>query len=236
MLLLLPNLLDPNASHQLFFPVSVDQAVATLDGIIAESEKAARHFLRRFSFPEPKTFREVPILLLNEHTKENELEALLEPLKRKERWGLISDAGLPCLADPGARLVLRCHALGIPVEAFIGPSSIVLALMLSGLSGQSFAFHGYLERETPLLMKQIGMLEERARKEKATQVCIEAPYRSGKLLETLVRTLKDDMLLCVAADLTLPSQQVIVQPVARWKKSPLPALDKTPAVFLFGMR
>jgi 16S rRNA (cytidine1402-2'-O)-methyltransferase len=234
MLYLLPNLLDENSAHELFLPISVDKVVAKLDGLVAESEKGGRHFLRRFAFPEPKTFRDMPIRLLNEHSTEKDLDELMEPLKKRENWGLISDCGLPCLADPGSKLVRRCHALNIPVEALVGPSSIVMALMLSGLPAQSFAFHGYLERETPLLAKQLQLLEERSLKEKSTHVCIEAPYRSPRMLETLIHNLKDTTLLCVAWDLALPTQRVIVLSVSRWKKFTLPNLEKKPCVFLFA--
>lgn len=235
-LLLLPNLLDPEGTHHRFLPASVDQAVARLDGIIAESEKQARAFLRRFAFPAPKTFREVPIRLLNEHTKEAEVEALLEPLLRGECWGVVSDAGLPCLADPGALLVSRARRRGIAIEAFVGPSSLVLALQLSGLPAQAFAFHGYLQKEEAALIKQLQMLEKRSAQERATQLFIEAPYRNQKMLGRLLGTLREETLLCVAWDLTMPTQGVISQSVQLWKKQPqLPSIDKRPAVFLlFG--
>ena len=232
-LLLLPNVLDEGAAHELFFPPSVQAAVETLDGLIAESFKGGRHFLRRFSFPHPKTFSQIPIQLLNEHTKEDEIDPLLEPIKKGQRWGLVSDGGLVCLADPGAKLVMRARKLGLSVEAFIGPSSIVLALMLSGLPAQSFAFHGYLEKEVDLLEKQIKMLEMRSSKEKSTQLFIETPYRNQKMLDILLKTLTDSTLLCIASDLTAPGQIVLCQSVKTWKKIPLPNLKDKPTVFLF---
>jgi 16S rRNA (cytidine1402-2'-O)-methyltransferase len=234
MLLLLPNLLDEELNHHLFLPASVDAAVASLDGLIAESEKSARRYLKRFTFPSPKTFRDIPIHLLNEHTPEQELGALLEPLKRGKRWGVVSDCGLPCLADPGARLIARAHILGIPMEALVGPSSITLALMLSGFSAQAFAFHGYLERDAALLQKQLRMLEERSKKEKSTQLFIEAPYRNDKMLEQLTKTLGDATMLCTASNLTSPNQQVICKSIKDWKSKPLPPLNDHPTVFLFS--
>jgi 16S rRNA (cytidine1402-2'-O)-methyltransferase len=233
-LLLLPNVLDPEASDLLSLPPAVAHAVQKIDGLIAESEKGGRYFLRRFSFPAPKTFRDIPIRLLNEHTTEKELDALLELLLKGEQWGLVSDCGLPCLADPGAKLVFQARKHGVNIEAFPGPSSIVLALMLSGLSAQSFAFHGYLEREPEKLSVQIKKLQRRASEEKATQVFIETPYRNQKLLQFLIEHLQDQTMLCVAWDLMLPSQEVVCLSIAAWKKQPLPPINKKPAVFCFS--
>jgi 16S rRNA (cytidine1402-2'-O)-methyltransferase len=226
MLLLLPNLLSEEASHTLFLPVSVESAVRSLDGLIAESPKGGRYFLRRFC---PETFREIPIELLNEHTPDSQIDALLKPLREGKTWGLVSDCGLPCLADPGAKLVARARQLGIPIQVFAGPSAILFALMLSGLSAQSFAFHGYLEKDQEPLVRQLVNLQ----KQKSTQIFIEAPYRNQKMLEQLVKTLSDETQLCVAWDLTLPTQGIVCQPVRVWKKSPLPDINKKPAVFLF---
>jgi 16S rRNA (cytidine1402-2'-O)-methyltransferase len=225
MLLLLPNLLNETDTVDQWLPKSVGEAVQTLQGIIAESEKEARRYLKRFL---PETFRNVPIRLLNEHT--TEIEPLLEPLRKGERWGLISDCGLPCLADPGAALVKRARQLKIPIEAYAGPSSIVLALMLSGLSGQHFTFHGYLEREEAKLTSQIRTLEGQS----GTHICIEAPYRSPKLLTHLIATLHPKTILSVAWDIGAPTQGVITEAVATWRTLSLPPLDKKPAVFLFG--
>ena len=131
-LYLLPNLLSEELDHRDYLPRSVDEIIPKLDGVFAESPKGARRYLKRFTYPEPKTFREVPIELLNEHTKIEDLEELLIPLKRGESWGIVSDCGLPVLADPGSGLILLAHKHQIPVHAYPGPSSIVQALMLSG--------------------------------------------------------------------------------------------------------
>lgn len=227
-LLLLPNVLGDVAHHELFLPASVDKAVESLDGLIAESEKGGRRFLSRFKHE--KKPQDIPLALLNEHTKKDEIDFLLEPIRKGERWGLISDAGLPCIADPGHELVFRARNSGILVQAFNGPSSILLALMLSGLPGQNFTFNGYpIMESAPMLRK----LEKRSQEEKTTQIFIEAPYRSQKFLEALLENLDDSTLLACAWDLTLPTQGVLSQPVALWKKSPLPNLVKKPAIFLF---
>ncbi len=226
-LYLLSNVLGEGSSKELL-PQGMDAVVRSLQGLIAESEKGARVFLRLFGI------RELPCQLLNEHTKSQEMEALLAPLLKGETWGVISDAGLPCLADPGAHLVRHARRNKIPVRAFSGPSSITLALMLSGLSGQSFAFHGYLEREENVLHKQLRALEKRSAQEKETQIFIEAPYRNQKMLQHLLATLNEKTLLSVAWDLTLPSEHVRTESVASWRKHPLPDLHKKPAVFLFS--
>lgn len=224
MLLLLPNLLAEHAHHQLFLPASVDKAVASLDGLIAESERGGRRYLGRFETKKPAA--QIPISELNEHTKEADYDFLLEPLKKGERWGLVSDAGLPCIADPGAGLVARARQIGIVVQAFVGPSAVLLSLMLSGLPGQRFAFHGYFQQDK--LMEWL----RRSKQDNATQLFIEAPYRNRKTLEYLLETLPADAKLCVAWDLTLPTQGLLTQTVATWKKSPLPNIDKKPAMFL----
>ncbi|MBI2743370.1 MAG: SAM-dependent methyltransferase [Chlamydiales bacterium] len=229
MLLLLPNLLDETTSVAQLLPASVGEAVRTIQGLIAESEKGGRAYLKLFGVAPQK----MPIRVLSEHTTKEELDELLSLLKKGERWGLVSDCGLPCLADPGADLVLRARQMNLPIQAFVGPSSITLALMLSGLSGQKFTFHGYLEREEEKLSRQIRALEKLSAQEKETQLCIEAPYRSPKLLGQLLQHLSDKTLLSVAWDLTLPTETVITQPVSVWKKKPLPDLTKKPAIFLF---
>lgn len=141
-LYLLPNVLGCVKDHNLFFPAGVDQAVAQIDGLIAESEGEGRRYLKRFALK--KKPHEIPIALLTK--KRQEINFLLEPLLKGETWGVVSDCGLPCLADPGAALVRRAHELKIHVEIFAGPSSITHALMLSGLSGQAFTFHGYIPK------------------------------------------------------------------------------------------
>jgi 16S rRNA (cytidine1402-2'-O)-methyltransferase len=228
-LILLPNLLEESLPHEQFLPASVSTAVHAIQGLITESEKTARRYLRRFLTHEEMT--KIPLRLLNEHTKEAELKELLAPLQKGEWWGLLTDAGLPCLADPGAELVWLARTHNIAVEALPGPSSIVLALQLSGLLSQRFAFHGYLPRESPALETAISALEKRSQQESAVQVFIEAPYRSQKLLDLLLNTLHPTTRLCVAASLTTPTERVLSLPVAKFKQANL-VLGKEPAVFL----
>jgi 16S rRNA (cytidine1402-2'-O)-methyltransferase len=222
-LILLPNLLDSTLKTDDFLPANLKEKIKTLNGLIAESEKSARAYLRRFlSHEEVNSFK---VVLLNEHTQTiNDFINLPE-----ETWGIISDAGLPCLADPGSNLVELCYKHNIQVEAVSGPSSLFLALMLSGFSGQHFCFHGYLPREDYELEQKIRLLE----KSFGTQIFIEAPYRNEKLLQKLLAALKKDTRLCVAIDLTLPSQMVISKKVSEWK---MLSFNKRPAVFLISAK
>ena len=229
-LLLLPNVLGDVKHHNIYLPASVDKAVSTIDGLIAESATAGRRYLGRFETKKPAN--ETPIALFNEHTPDADIDFLLEPIRKGERWGLISDGGLPCIADPGAKLVRRASQSGIVVQAFVGPSSVLLALMLSGLPGQRFYFAGYLDKEPRQRDAEIKALQRRSRADDATQIFIETPYRNKHMLDALVDSLNESDYLCVAWDLTLPTQGVISQKVEQWKKSPLPNLEKKSAVFL----
>lgn len=231
-LLLLPNLIAEHRHHEPFLPSSVDKAVKSINGLIAESEQAGRRFLGRFF--DTKIAQAIPIALFNEHTPDDHINFLLEPIVKGERWGLVSDAGLPCIADPGAKLVRRARKIGIVVQAFSGPSSILMALMLSGFSGQRFTFHGYLHKDQDKRKQQIKHLEKIALQEEYTQIFMEAPYRNQQTLTLLLETLADTTLLCAAWDLTLPSQSVLSQSVHLWKKSPPPNLDKRNTIFLIS--
>lgn len=231
-LLLLPNLLGDHRHHELFLPASVDKAVSTLDGLICESEKAGRRFLSRFQTKKPVL--EIPIAIYNEHTPDGDIDFLLEPIRQGERWGFVSDAGLPCVADPGSKIVRRARQSGIVVQAFSGPSSILLALMQSGLMGQRFAFQGYLKADEANRIKDIKRLETLSKIEKSTQIFIEAPYRNMHMMHSLMQTLDDQTWLCVAWELTTPDQGILSEPVERWKKMPLPNLDKKAAIFLIS--
>jgi len=228
-LLLLPNLLDETLSIDPFLPISVGQAVSSLQGLIAESEKSGRRYLRKFVSHDQMA--KTPLALLNEHTSQAELQSLLKPIAQGQMWGLISDAGLPCIADPGADLVSLANAQGIEVQTFVGPCSIVMALQLSGFSGQRFAFHGYLPKETEELQRKVIELEKAS--SQGTQIWIEAPYRSMKMLEFLKGALRPTTRLCVGAQLTTPQERVVSQTILKWKESSW-ALQKEPAIFLIS--
>lgn len=234
-LLLLPNLLGDMPHHGVFLPASVDRAVQSIDGLIAESEAGGRRYLSRF--PQERKPHEIPIALYNLHTHANDADFLLEPILQGQRWGLVSDAGLPCIADPGYKLVARARELGITVQAFVGPSSITLALMLSGLPAQKFSFLGYLDKDPQQRQLQIKSLEKDARSDLSTQIFMEAPHRNDFTLEALLQDLHPETLLCVAWELTMPNQGVITQSVDSWRKmSQLPNLDKKPALYLVAAK
>ncbi|NGX28459.1 MAG: Ribosomal RNA small subunit methyltransferase I [Candidatus Anoxychlamydiales bacterium] len=229
-LILLPNLIDDSASIDLYFPKDLKDIILSLDGLIAENEKNARRYLLRFI--DREKMQKIKIRLLNEHTTSDEIKVLLNLIKN-ENFGLISDAGLPCIADPGSKLVFLSHQSNIEVKALTGPSSIFLALMLSGLNGQKFAFQGYLPRDENQLIQKIKFLESESLKQKQTQIFIEAPYRSDKLLNILKKSLNKNTLLSIAINLSSKDEKVITQKVSFWQKQKL-IIGKNPAIFLFS--
>jgi 16S rRNA (cytidine1402-2'-O)-methyltransferase len=203
--------------------------LSTLATFIVENPKTARQFLKEAGYP--RAVQEVEFHTLNEHTGEAQLAEMLSPLLEGRDCGLISEAGCPAVADPGAALVALAHAHGVRVVPLVGPSAIVLALMASGLNGQRFAFHGYLPVDKQERRRKLTELERDALKEDRTQIFIEAPYRNSSLLQAILETCQDDTLLCLATDLTSPDESVHTQAIAAWKKKP-PDLNRRPTVFL----
>ncbi|MFH1819814.1 MAG: SAM-dependent methyltransferase [Pseudomonadota bacterium] len=192
-----------------------------LEHFVVERAKTARAHLKAMDHPQP--LQSLHLEELNEHTPATAIAALLAPLQVGHDVGLLSEAGCPAVADPGAALVLAAHRANIPVVPLIGPSAILLALMASGLGGQRFAFHGYLPAKEPERSQAIRELEKTARRDKATQLFIETPYRSAALLDALATALSPDMLVSVGADLSLPSQLIQTRSAKNWR-------DKTDAV------
>jgi 16S rRNA (cytidine1402-2'-O)-methyltransferase len=174
----------------------------------------------------PRPLREIAIVEIGNNTAE-----LLNPLRENRPLGLVSEAGCPAIADPGAALVEAAHKEGFHVVPLVGPCSIVLALMASGLEGQRFAFCGYLPREAPAREKRIREIEQRSKKEKETEIFIETPYRSDSLLGALLESCSPATRLCVAADLTLPSQSIVSKAIGDWRRSRA-VIGRRPAVFL----
>lgn len=209
-------------------PQSVLETACGLHCFVVEELRTARRFLSRYGLR--GHIDELDLHELNEHTTPAEVEALL-PLFDGQDVGLMSEAGLPAVADPGAALVALCHRHGIEVVPLVGPSSLMLALMASGMDGQSFAFRGYLPAKTEERRAAIRSMEKLSASLHQTQIVIETPYRNDALLADLVSQLSPATLLCVAADLTLPTRFVRTLPVSRWKGS-LPVIGKRPCVFL----
>lgn len=215
----------PNKLGDLFYPALIADVVADLDGLIAESPQGGRSFLGKFKTKKPPY--NIPLALLNEHTKADEIDFFLKPIKEGQKWGLISDAGLPCLADPGSDLIFRAHQLGIPVVTYPGASSIIMAIQLSGLPAQRFAFHGYLKDPHNALKR----MEKRSSDEKALQIFIEAPYRSMKMLHTMLEVLHENTYIFIAASLGTKEQKILLRTIKALKSMPLPQLEKMPTIF-----
>ncbi|WP_079435606.1 SAM-dependent methyltransferase [Zoogloea sp. LCSB751] len=228
-LYLIPVSLGP-ASTGLTTPADVATRARSLSYFVVENAKTARAELKRFEHPQP--LRELDIRELPEKPSASDLDALLAPLLAGSDAGLMSEAGCPAVADPGALLARRAHELGIRVAPLVGPSSLLLALMGSGLNGQSFAFHGYLPVDEEARNRHIRELEAESARFSRTQLFIETPYRNQRMFEALRSVCKADTRLCVARDLTLDSEWIHTRPVAEWKKIAAPELAKRPTVFL----
>ena len=208
-------------------PEPVLRKVRELRDFVAENPKTARAFLSAAG-AKP---RDASIAELSEHTTLGEVPRLLQPLREGRDLGLVSEAGCPAIADPGAALVEAAQREGFRVVPLVGPSSITLALMASGLEGQRFAFCGYQPRDAAQRAQRIRELETRSRKERETELFIETPYRSDALLAALLESCSAQTRLCVAADLTLPTESISTRPVSGWRKSESP-IGRRPAVFL----
>lgn len=210
-------------------PAGVLSVLPTLDCFVVEEVRTARRFLSAAGLK--GHIQELEFHTLNEHTTPQEVEALASLFDEGRNVGLISEAGLPAVADPGAALVALCHRHGIKVVPLTGPSSLMLALMASGLNGQSFAFVGYIPAKSEERKGAIRRLEKRSLAENQTQLIIETPYRNDSLMADLVATLDPRTRLCVAVNITCPDEFIQTRTVAQWKKQ-LPELGKRPCVFL----
>jgi len=229
-LFIIPSTLGDTASIETIPPATLT-ALQRLEHLIVETPKQARQFLRTAGIRLHE--RRISFYTLDEHTAAAEVARLLAPALSGSDIGLLSDAGCPAVADPGAALVRLAHERGIPVIPLVGPSSITLALMASGLNGQRFSFPGYLPVELKALKDSIRLLEHRASAENQTQVFIEAPYRNDRLFAAILDTCAPQLLLCLATDLTLTSQSIATRSVERWRTE-RPVLNRRPTVFLLG--
>jgi 16S rRNA (cytidine1402-2'-O)-methyltransferase len=230
-LFLLPTPLGPDGAAAL-----TEGLVRTMTGLnylIVEQAKTARRLLRTLGYT--GSLDAIEMVELNEHTPASEVRAMLNPMLEGRDGGLMSEAGLPCIADPGHQVVRLAHQLGISVKPLTGPSSIFLALMASGMNGQSFTFHGYLPQGNPNLGAKLKVLEQNAIKTGQTQIWIETPYRNKSMLDNALSQLANSTRLAVAADLSLPTEYICSQHIAQWKKQTQPDLHKRPAVWLLGV-
>ena len=214
-------------------PASNLELLATCHTFIVEELRSARRFLKKAGYP--YAIDDTVFLTLNEHTTHEEIGHYLDAIERGENIGLLSEAGLPCVADPGAMITKVAQRRGIEIVPLVGPSSLMLALMASGFNGQSFAFVGYLPVDKSKRAAAMHHLEERVRREHQTQLFIEAPYRNNQMLDALATTLNPQTMICVACDLTLPTQYIRTFTAARWQKERAKVdLHKRNTVFLIG--
>ena len=227
-LYLIPTPLGDNDPAEVL-PGSVMEKACSLRVFVVEETRTARRFLSRYGLK--GRIGELEFHELNEHSSAADIEALGALFDSGEDVGLLSEAGLPAVADPGAELVGLCHRRGIEVVPLVGPSSLMLALMASGLNGQSFAFCGYVPAKTEERRSALKALEKQSAAARRSQIIIETPYRNDSLLADMLQTLAPRTRLCIAADITLPSQFIRTDSIAGWRGH-VPAIGKRPCVFI----
>ena len=225
---LIPSTLGDMAPFEVL-PISIKQTIERLDHYIVENEKTARHFIKKIS--PRKSQPSLKLFVLNKFTEAQEIPSFLNPCLDGFDVGILSEAGCPGIADPGAAVVKIAHEKNIQVIPLVGPSSILLALMASGMNGQNFAFNGYLPIDSTDRKKYIKNLERKSKEDNQSQIFIETPYRNNKMLEELIKTLAPSTRICVAADITLPSEYIKTKTAINWKNENVD-LHKRPAIFI----
>jgi len=230
-LYLVPNLLGVVAPPHVL-PLRTIEIARRLDHWVVETPKAARAFIK--SLAPPQAIAALDIRALGEAPAPAHLQSLLAPAFAGEDLGLLSDAGCPGVADPGALLVAAAHAAGIRIAPLVGPSAVLLALMASGMNGQAFAFHGYLPIKPEARAHSLRALDDAATHSDATQLFIETPYRTAAMIAAVLACCRRATQFCVAADLTLESEWIASRTIAGWRSAPAPLPDKRPAIFLLG--
>lgn len=225
---LVPTPLGENPPMEVL-PELVRNTIEHLQYFIVENEKSARHFIKKI-LPQKKQ-SELIIMLIDKHTDNSVTKNYLKVCLEGHDVGVLSEAGMPAIADPGAFVVKMAHQLNIDVVPLVGPSSILLAMMSSGFNGQNFAFNGYLPIEENEKRKHIKHLEKKSVEINQSQIIIETPFRNQKLFESLIQTLSSSTLLCIAVDITLPTQYIKTKSIDLWKKEK-PELHKHPAIFI----
>ena len=229
-LYLIPTPLDPEGAPEAVLPAPVLALLPRLRRFVVEEVRTARRFLSAAGLK--GHIQELEFHTLNEHSTPAQVEALLSLFADGSPVGMLSEAGLPAVADPGARLVALCHRKGIEVVPLVGPSSLMMALMASGLNGQSFAFAGYVPAKTEERRAALRRLEKQSSALRQTQILIETPYRNDALFTDLLQCLNGRTQLCVAASITCPDEYICTRTVAEWKAAPV-TIGKRPCVFLF---
>ncbi|MEM1258033.1 MAG: SAM-dependent methyltransferase [Bacteroidota bacterium] len=227
-LYLVPTMLGDNAPLEVL-PISIKRTIENVDHYIAENEKSARRFIKRIS--PSKNQPDLHFEVLNKYTDATKIPAFLDPCVQGLDMVLLSEAGAPGIADPGADIVRVAHEKKIKVVPLVGPSSITMAMMASGMNGQNFAFTGYLPIENDLRSRAIKSLEKLSFETGQAQIFIETPYRNEKLLSELLRKLKPTTRLCVATDITLPTEHIVTRTVREWQRNGHD-INKRPTVFI----
>lgn len=225
---LIPSTLGDMAPLEVL-PISIKQTIEQLDYYVVENEKTARHFIKKIS--PRKSQPSLKLSVLNKFTEPQEIPGFLNPCLEGYDVGILSEAGCPGIADPGAAVVKIAHEKNIQVIPMVGPSSILLALMSSGMNGQNFAFNGYLPIDSSERKKYIKNLERKSKEDNQSQVFIETPYRNNKMLEELIKSLAPSTRICVAADITLPTEYIKTKTAINWKRENVD-LHKRPAIFI----
>lgn len=229
-LYLIPNTLGSGADK--YVTTQLQRICASTETFIVEEIKSARRLLRQVGVSRP--LEELTFLSLNEHTKAGEIDELITPLLEGRDVGLISEAGLPCVADPGSSVVELAHEHGVKVVPLVGPSSILMALMASGFNGQQFTFNGYLPRERAERSRKIRQLEQLALSG-VTQLFMDAPYRNNQVLDDLLQTCRMDTKLCIASNITCDNERINTKTITEWSIRK-PDLNKMPVMFVLGTR
>ncbi|MBS2097705.1 SAM-dependent methyltransferase [Carboxylicivirga linearis] len=227
-LYMIPNTMGESAIEY-NLPADVIDIIKSLKYYVVENIRSARRFLKKVD--KEIDIDELTFFVLDKHTKPNDIPSFLRPLHDGKNMGMLSEAGCPGVADPGADIAKLAHENKINVIPLVGPSSILMSVMASGLNGQSFAFHGYLPVKKGEAPKAIKALEDRSRKENQTQLFIEAPYRNMRMLQDIVQTCSPKTRLCIACDITLDTEYIVTKTIAQWKGK-LPDINKRPAIFL----
>mgnify|MGYP001041343253 FL=1 len=229
-LYLIPSLLGDTDPDQVL-PAGTIERMRTIDHFIVEQVRTARRLLSKINTLKP--IDKIQFFELNKHASIKEIQTFIEPIYDGKDVGLMSEAGTPCIADPGAVIVEMAHEAGIRVIPLSGPNSIIMALMASGLNGQSFAFHGYLPIHNAAREKAIKHIQSLSIQLHQTQIFIETPFRNNQLFAALIRVCKPGMYLCIATNISLINEKIITRTIEEWKKYK-PDLHKKPSVFLLG--
>ncbi len=227
-LYLIPTTLGETAPLEVL-PISVKKVVSELDTFIVENEKSARRFIKSIGSPVPQD--QLNLHVLNKYTPQEDLPKFLTMAQNGGNVGLMSEAGMPAIADPGSNIIEIAHRRGIRVVPLVGPSSIIMALISSGFNGQNFAFNGYLPIEKKERKQSIKRLEKQSLQNNQTQIFIETPYRNMALLHDLVNYTFPETRICLATDISLPSEEIITKTSEEWSRD-FPDIHKKPTVFL----